>query len=138
MEQVRVVVAEDHDVMRGLICTILDANPSIEVIDEAANGVEALDKVRTHSPDVLILDLQMPLLSGVGVLKSVYEEKLPVKVLVLSGYVDPYIVRGVFEYGVAGYVTKEDVHDELVEAVIIVANNKKVYVSNKAEEVLKQ
>jgi DNA-binding NarL/FixJ family response regulator len=137
MEQVRVVVADDHELVRGLIREILDADPSIEVVDEAANGVEALERVRTHSPDVLVLDLQMPVLGGVGVVKSVRKEKLPVKVLVLSSFSDPYIIRGVMEYGVAGYVTKEDVHDELVKAVINVANNKTVYVSNKVEEVLK-
>jgi DNA-binding NarL/FixJ family response regulator len=136
MGQVRVVVAEDHTVMRGLICAILDEDPSIEVVDEAANGVEALDRVRTHSPDVLVLDLQMPVLSGVGVVKSVREEKLPVKVLVLSSYSDPYLIRGIMKYGVAGYVTKDEAPDELVEAVINVAKNKTGVISKKVEKVL--
>jgi DNA-binding NarL/FixJ family response regulator len=136
MEQVRVVVADDHKLVRGLIREILEADPSIVVIDEATSGIEALDQVRTHSPDVLVLDLQMPILSGVGVVKSVREEKLPVKVLVLSSFSDPYIVRGVMEYGVEGYVIKDDAHDELVEAVINVANNKTRVVSKKVEEVL--
>ena len=129
MDQVRVVVAEDHDVMRGLIREILDSNPGIEVVDEAVNGVEALELVRTHSPDVLVLDLQMPILSGMEVVKSVSEEKLPVKVLVVSSYSEPHYIKAVMEYGVAGYITKDEVHHELVKAVISVANHKTGLVS---------
>ena len=136
MRQVRVVVADDHNIVRGLIRKILDADPNIEVVDEATNGVEALDRVKTHSPDVLVLDLQMPVLSGVGVMESVQEKKLPVKVLVLSSFSDPYLVRSVMEYGVAGYVTKDDVYDELIEAVIDVANNHTGVVSKQVKEVL--
>jgi DNA-binding NarL/FixJ family response regulator len=79
----------------------------------------------------------MPVLSGVGVVKSVREEHLPVKVIVLSTFSDPSYIRAVMEYGVAGYVTKDDAHDELVEAVVTVARDKTGYMSKKAEEALK-
>ena len=125
MEPVRVVVADDHELLRGLICKILASDPGIEVIDEASNGAEALEQVKIHNPDVLVSDLQMPVLNGVEVVESVREEKLPVKVLLLSSPSDPYYAQSVMEIGASGYLPKDELYHELVDTVLQVAGEKR-------------
>lgn len=121
MTPVRVILADDHPVWREGIRSILEANPGITVIAEAGGGLEALRLARSLEADVLVLDMEMPDLSGVEVARAVQAEELPVRVLALSAYSDPIYVQSLLQLGAAGYVTKDKPPSLIAEAVLGVA-----------------
>lgn len=108
MEQIKVVVADDADWIRCVVRDILAQHPKILVVGEAQNGEEALEKVKDHSPDVLILDMEMPALNGLGVIENLKRSGSDVRILVLSAFDDIYYIQGVLEHGAAGYLIKDE------------------------------
>lgn len=128
-DPVRVVVADDHPVVRSGICEMLASAGGIEVAGEAADGEEALRLARSEQPDVLLLDVEMPGLSGVEVARHLGSEVpdgasgkgSPVRILALSSHDDPEYVRGLMESGASGYLTKEKAPFLIEEAVRAVA-----------------
>jgi len=121
MPPVRIVIADDHPVVRSGIREMLDADEDLEVVGEAGSGPEALRVVEEKQPDVLLLDVEMPELSGVEVAQRLQAESSPVRLLALSSYDDQEYVRGLLEGGASGYLTKENAPDLIVEAVRAVA-----------------
>ncbi len=117
MQITRVVVADDHPVMRAGIRMMLEAEPDINVVGEAANGLEAFRLAKALNPDVLLLDMEMPGLSGVEVARKIQAEALPVRILALTAYDDQSYVNGLLRTGAAGYITKEKPPSMIVEAV---------------------
>ena len=114
---IRVLVADDHPVVRRGLEQVLGDTPDILVVGEAGDAYEVVERVRTGKVDVVLLDLAMPGAHGVDVLESVKRERPDVAVLVLSVYPeDQYAVR-VLRAGAAGYMTKETAADELVQAI---------------------
>ena len=121
MPTVRVVIADDHPIVRSGIRDMLDQADGLEVVGEAASGTEALQVVEEKQPDVLLLDVEMPELSGVEVAQQLQEASSPVRLLALSSYDDQEYVRGLLESGASGYLTKENAPELIVEAVRAVA-----------------
>lgn len=119
---IRVVLADDHPLMRSGIRNLLEAEPDINVVGEAANGAEALRLVEAVRPDVLLLDMEMPGMSGVEVARKIQALELPVYVLALSAYDDKAYVSGLLESGASGYITKEKPPQVIIEAVRAVAH----------------
>ena len=117
----RVVLADDNPAFRSGIRALLEKSGRLVVVAEASDGIEALSTVRLLKPDVLLLDMDMPKMSGVEVARAVHAEGLPVRVLALSAYDDPVYVRQLLDEGAAGYITKEKAPSLVVEAVIAVA-----------------
>jgi len=132
MEPIRVILADDHPVMRMGIRNLLSRSPDINVIAEAGNGIEALKLVDELNPDVLVLDMEMPVMDGVEVARRLRTAHSPVKVLVLSAYNDRQYILSVLEQGAAGYLTKDEAPDTIVEAVRSVAREEKGWISRKA------
>ena len=118
---IRVIVVDDHAVVRSGLRLLLEAQPDIEVVGEAANGREAVFAAIEHKPDVVLMDVVMPERSGIEALPSVLEAAKDAKVLVLSMQDDPSYVRESFAAGAHGYVLKEAADTELVRAVHEVA-----------------
>jgi len=116
-EPIRVVLADDHAVVRKGIREFLEEAGDIAVIAEAADGDAALDAIRTRRPDVAVLDIQMPRRTGIEVTRAVRDERLPVGVLVLTAYDDDPYVQAVLEAGANGYVLKNATSEEIVQAV---------------------
>jgi two-component system response regulator NreC len=114
---IRVVVVDDHAVVRSGIKLLLDSHDDIEVVGEAGNAKDAVFRVRELSPDVVLLDLIMPGESGIEVLPKLLKEASEAKVLVLSMQDDPSYVREAFAAGASGYVLKEAADEEVVTAV---------------------
>ncbi len=114
---IRLVIADDHQIVREGLRLFLDAQPDMEVVAEAANGREALAAVRQHRPDVLLLDLIMPEMDGLAVLRELANEDVGVKVLVLTSASDDRMVLPAVRAGAAGYVLKTISAAELAEAV---------------------
>jgi len=113
----RVVLADDHAIVRAGIRRILRSAPDIEVIGEASDGAEALQLVTQLKPDVLLLDMEMPVLNGVVVARLLKAAQSRVRILALSAYDDEQYIVGLLENGAAGYLTKEEVPKTIIEAV---------------------
>jgi two-component system response regulator NreC len=114
---IRVLVVDDHAVVRSGIKLLLDRHDDIEVVGEAGNAQDAVFRVRELTPDVILLDLVMPGESGIEVLPKLLQEASGAKVLVLSMQDEPSYVREAFAAGASGYVLKEAVDEEVVTAV---------------------
>ena len=100
---------------------MLTAADGITVVGEAEDGAEALQLTRDEHPDVLLLDVEMPERSGVEVAQTLQSESSPTRLLALSSYDDQEYVRGLLENGAAGYLTKENAPELIIEAVRAVA-----------------
>ena len=132
---IKILVADDHPIVRQGLKQILSEYPDMTVADEAANGKEVLSKIGKKDFDIVLLDISMPDRNGLDILKELKAKKPKLPVLVLSIYPeDQYAVR-VLKLGAAGYLTKESVPEELIAAIRKVARGRK-YVSNYLAEKL--
>ncbi len=114
---IRVVVADDHPIVRQGVVALLQDEPDIEVIADVADGRAALSVVLAEAPDVVLMDLRMPTMDGVEATRAVRERRPDVAVLVVTTYdTDEAIVRAV-EAGAAGYMLKDSPTEDLVDAV---------------------
>lgn len=123
---VRVVVADDHPVVRDGLTAMLDAHPGLDVVATAADGLEAVAAATDLAPDVVVMDLRMPQLDGVGAIRRLAAECPDVRVLVLTTYdTDADITRAV-EAGATGYLLKDTPAADLVAAVLAAARGETV------------
>jgi DNA-binding NarL/FixJ family response regulator len=116
-EPIRVLLADDHAVVRAGICQLLEHAPDITIVAEADDGAMARSLIAEHLPDVAVLDIQMPEASGIEVTRWVRANRPEIGVLVLTAYEDdPYVVA-VLEAGANGYVLKTALPSEIIQAV---------------------
>lgn len=114
---IKVMLADDHILMREGIRQLLEFDGSIDVIDEANDGEECIEKIKVSHPDVLLLDINMPKKNGIEVLKEIRSQKIDVKVLILTVHNEiDYLIKAV-DYGVDGYVLKDSESAELKKAI---------------------
>ncbi len=118
---IQVVVVDDHPVLREGTRAVLEQAPDIKVVGTAGEGAAALQLVEEHRPDVLLLDLRLPDVSGVAVAQRVRAWYPEVAVLVLTGYDDVGYIRALLQLGIQGYLRKTVSGDEIVAAVRAVA-----------------
>lgn len=128
---IHVVLADDHPVTRAGIKRFLEKAADIEVVGEASTGEEALKMVEDLSPDVLLLDMELPDLKGVAVANRLKESGSSVHILALSTYNNKQYIFGLLSIGASGYLTKEEVPETIVEAVRGVARGEQGWVSRK-------
>ncbi len=122
---IRVLIVDDHAIVRQGLRRILDAATGIEVGGEAANGVEALKKLRAEKWDVVLLDISMPEQNGIDTLKQIIEKNNLCKVLILSMYPENQYAVQLMKAGASGYMTKDTAPECLVEAIRKVVAGKK-------------
>lgn len=113
-QKTRVLLVDDHPLVRAGIRTILGTAPDIEIVAESEDGGDAVERCEEHFPDILLLDLSMPGLSALEVIEQLKERSPRTKVIVLTAYDDDALVRGTVDGGAAGYVMK----DEAIEVVL--------------------
>jgi len=117
---VKVMLVDDHLLMREGIRKLLEFDGKIKVVDEASDGEECLEKIRKSNPDVLLLDINMPKKNGLEVLQKIREDKINVKVLILTVYNEiEYLLKAV-DIGTDGYILKDSESTELKKAINIV------------------
>ena len=119
---IKVMISDDHVLMREGIRQLLEFDGSIEVIEEAADGVECLEKLQTVKPDVLLLDINMPKMNGIEVLEGIRRNNMNIKVLILTVHNEvEYLLKAV-DIGVEGYILKESESAELKKAINNIVN----------------
>jgi DNA-binding NarL/FixJ family response regulator len=118
---IRVLLADDHEIVRDGLKRILAASSDVQVAGEAANGDEALALVRANDYDLALLDMSMPGLSGIDLVKRLKAEKPKLKLLVLSMHGEPQYAARALKAGAAGYLTKDSAAEQLVGAIRKVA-----------------
>ncbi|HKZ51024.1 MAG TPA: response regulator transcription factor [Dehalococcoidia bacterium] len=117
MAKLRILIVDDHGVLRAGLRALLNSQPDMEACGEAANGYEAVTRAAEASPDIVLLDLKMPGLDGFEALRRIKAQNPAVKVLVLSMYEDESYLRRVLEAGASGYVLKRAADAELLSAI---------------------
>ncbi len=118
--QIRILLVEDHRILREGLRAILTAQSDLAVVGEAVDGNEAIRRARELQPDVVLLDLSMPRMNGLEALKGIKRVADRVRVIILSAHKDGEYVQGALQAGADGYVTKDSSGDELVTGIRIV------------------
>ena len=117
MSMIRVLIADDHKMVREGLRRILEFDGEIQVIDEADNGEECIKKIRSSKPDIVLLDINMPVMNGIEALQEIRKKKLKTKVIILTVHNEiEYLLRAV-DIGIDGYVLKDSDAHELIRAV---------------------
>lgn len=124
---VRVILADDHEIVRAGIRRLLSINRAIKILDEASNGLDLVDIVEYHRPDVVITDIMMPKMNGIEALKKIREKKIDCQVIMLTAYEDSFHLENALEAGADGYLSKDINAKELVEAIFEVIKGERVF-----------
>ncbi len=127
MEPLRILIADDHPLFRGGLRTLLEGVPDMEVVGLAANGDEAVALARSLQPDVILMDLQMPGLSGIEATRQVLHESPHIGVLVITMFEDDHSVFAAMRAGARGYVLKDTAEDELLRAIAAVGHGEAIF-----------
>ncbi len=136
MAPVRVLLADDQALFREALGTLLGVRPEIRVVGEAADGAEALHRSAELAPDVVLMDLHMPVLDGVGATRRLRVEQPSVRVLALTTFDDDEDVFSALRAGAVGYLLKDVPSDRLVEGILAAARGESVLQPSVAAKVV--
>ncbi|WP_109830684.1 response regulator transcription factor [Reichenbachiella versicolor] len=127
MSPIKVILADDHVIVRNGIKILLESDGEVEVIAEASNGAEALDKAKEYQPDILISDIRMPIMNGIEATAKLKNVAPNTKALILSMHDDEeYIIKSV-ESGASGYLLKDTTKDEFLKALRAILDGQKYF-----------
>jgi DNA-binding NarL/FixJ family response regulator len=135
--ELRIVVADDHALVRRGICDLLETQPGWKVVAQAANGREAVEAVAKHRPNVLVVDLAMPELNGLTAAREVLRAFPKTEIVLLTMHNTDQTIREVLKCGARGYVLKSDAEQDLTAAVKAVSQGKPFFTPSVADVVLK-
>lgn len=124
LEKIRIIIVDDHKIVRDGLKSLLLGENSVEVIGESPDGYHLLESLRTLNPDVLIVDVAMPGISGIEVTKIVMRDHPGIRVLILSANEDKFTLTSAVKAGAMAYLSKDVSREELVSAIKIVASGK--------------
>jgi NarL family two-component system response regulator LiaR len=117
METIRVLVADDHHVVRKALCNLIASEPDMEIAGEAADGLEAVHQMRSLQPDVLLLDLAMPKLSGLEAILQIKDEEPGAHILVLTSFGEDKKIFAAIKAGAMGYLLKDSSPEQLLQSI---------------------
>ncbi len=132
---IRILIADDHTLLRQGLVSILERDSECTVVAQAANGSEAIEKALETSPQVAVIDISMPEINGMQVVKRLHEKLPDCRTLVLTMHEEQEYVFHMVKAGASGYLLKDSASDELIDAVKALAN-KKTYFNQYAANVL--
>ncbi len=124
---IRVLVADDHTILRQGLVTLLSADPDIQVVAEASNGLEALEKAEKTRPQVVIIDISMPQMNGMEAVKQIHKLLPDCKILVLTMHEEQEYVIHMVRAGASGYLIKDSASEELLGAVKALSSGKSYF-----------
>lgn len=125
MKPIRILVADDHPIVRSGISSILATQPDFEIVGEAANGNDAVEAAARLAPDLVLMDLRMPGLNGVGASTAILAARPSTRIVVLTTYASDGEVLRAIEAGAVGYLLKDVPHEELFRALRAVARGER-------------
>lgn len=114
---IRILIAEDHLIARVGVKTIVNTQPDMSVVAEAANGAQAVELHRKHRPDITLMDMRMPGMGGMEAVAAIRKELPDARIIALSTYGGDEDIRRALQAGVRAYLTKDVLHDELIRAI---------------------
>ena len=123
-KKIKIIIADDHPVFRGGLMKIIETDNEIEVIGEADDGELALSKIITLNPDIALLDIDMPKMTGIQVLKELKKRKINIKTIFLTVYSDESIFDEAMNLGILGYVLKDSAISDIIDCIKSVAAGK--------------
>ena len=132
----RILIADDHDVVRYGLRKLLQAQPGWEIVAEAVDGKDAIDKAAATKPDVAVLDCMMPRLGGAEATRQIRARLPNTEVLIFTAHDDERLIDHLLRAGARGYILKSDAPDQLVEAVQSVSEHKPFFTSTVSETLL--
>jgi DNA-binding NarL/FixJ family response regulator len=127
MAMIKILLADDHQLFREGIKLLLMNRPDIEILDEACDGWDVIEKVKTIEPNILLLDMSMPKLSGIEVAKIIAKENKKIKIIMLSANLDEYSLKAALKAGVHAYIHKDVSQEELITAIHAVYNGNEYF-----------
>lgn len=133
----KVLIADDHQLFREGLVNLISSAPDIEVIAEAKDGKEATEKTRKLKPDIVLIDIGMPVMNGIEATRIIKKENPKTKVIAVSMHSDRQFVKGILEAGADGYLLKNCTYRQLIDAVQSVISGKK-YLSDDITEMVIQ
>src|SRR5579862_711208 len=117
MEAIRVLAVDDHPLFREGVASLLEAEPEIQLVAQAANGREAIEEFRRHRPDVTLMDLEMPVMNGVDAISAICGEFPQARIVVLTTYAGDVQVGRALRAGARGYLLKGLLRKELLDTI---------------------
>jgi len=121
---VRILLVDDHPVVRHGLRALLGMQPEWEIVDEAEDGSEAVDKAQRLNPDVVLLDISMPRMSGLEACRVIHKTVPTTEILILTQHDSPQMLREALDAGARGYVVKSHAARDLIEAIEAVSQHK--------------
>jgi len=133
---IRVVMVDDHYQMHRVVQTILSAVPDIKLVGQGANGQEGIDLCEQYQPDIVLMDVVMPVMDGIEATKEIHARFPGIKILVLSSFQDHESVYTMLSNGAVGYITKSSLADDLAETIRTTYQGKMVFSSEIGAQLL--
>lgn len=122
-KKIKIIIADDHPIFRSGLRQVIEDEEDIEIIGECGDGEKALELITEKNPEIAILDLDMPKLTGLQVLEEIDKINNPVKVIILTMYKEENLFNEAMDLGIKGYVLKESASDDICECIRLVAND---------------
>jgi len=138
LQPIKVILADDHAIVRAGIRRFLETNDRIQVIAETSNGRDMLDLLDSHKPDVVVLDIQMPVMNGIQTTREIRDRGNTVGILILTAYDDPPYVQALIRGGANGYVLKTAEPAEIIQGVLDVFDGRQVIDATLKDTMLEQ
>src|SRR4030042_3782450 len=132
---IRILIVDDHGILRDGLRLLIEQQENMEVVEEAADGVEAVELVRQIKPDVVLMDVSMPGLNGIEATRQIVKDNPEIKVLALSGYSSKRFVTDMLKAGASGYILKENLTGELIQAIYAIGAGQR-YLCQKAAAIV--
>jgi len=138
VQQIKVVIVDDHPGVRAGIRKLLFSAKDIVVVGEGADGAEAIQLARTQRPDIMLLDVELPVMRGEEVARQIRDNHLGVKILAVSSHNDRLYIQAMLENGAMGFITKDEAPDLLLDAVYSIVRGEAHWVSPRASRHARQ